>query len=259
MLQDLRGTAIIPALCEWVRIGKPLEDERLVETYIPRADAQRLALALLKIPWHPEGYLLGANKSDQCFQWLLESSLELYSLLVSVDAGIGSLGLSTAHRRQLSSELNSLLQRFHRSRIPLRSTCYAMFRLERTLMTISHTNQQVNEMIGTITITNPEFLRLMVRTARRSQQAPDAEVRIDMRSGMLQVPAEFGVILEFPLEIQELYPQNATSDEVIPVRYSLVLIVALRACLRSDMLRNCFDSHPLLRQVSGLEDVIQIS
>ena len=258
-LQYLRGTAIIPASCDWVRVGKPLEDERLVETYIPRADAQRLALALLKLPWHPESYLLGADKSDQCLQLLLGCSSHLPDLMAYTQERIEYLGLAASDKRQLLSAIDFLLPRFEGSTMPLRATLYEMFKLENILKTISHTNQQVNELIGVTTITSPEFLSLMRQSSLRSREALDAAFKIDMRSGILQVPADSGSSQQFHLNVTELYSTRLTSDEVISVKCSLVLIAILRTCLRSAMLDYCFSSIPLIGQVLGLEDVIQIS
>ena len=264
-LQSFKDRTYLPASCDWVRLGKPpelyttFEAERPSESYIVRADAQLMALALLQLPWHPESYLLGADKSDQCLQLLLGSSSQLPALMVYTQEGIEHLGLAASEKRQLSNAIESLLRRFEKSTIPLRATSYEMFKLEGILKTISHTNQQVNEMIGVITITNPEFLSLMRQSARRFREAVDAAIKIDMRSGTLQVPAAFGIIQEFPLNVIDLYPTRPASDEVISVKYSSVLIVTLRACLRSAMLRDCFSSIPLIGQVLGLEDVIRIS
>ena len=264
-LQSFKDRTYLPASCDWVRLGKPQdlyatsEAERPEESYIVRADAQLMALALLQLPWHPESYLLGADKSDQCLHLLLGCSSQLQALMSYTQKGIEYLGLAVPDRRKLSSAIESLFRQFNKSTKPLRATYYEMFKLENILKTISHTNQQVNEMIGITTMTNPEFLDLMRQSARRFREAVDAAIKIDMRSGIIQVPVAFGIIQEFPLNVTELYPTRAASDEVVSVKYSLVLIVTLRACLRSAMLGDCFSSIPLIHEVLGLEDVIWIS
>lgn len=108
-------------------------------------------------------------------------------------------------------------------------------------------------------ITNREFMSLVRQSARRFDQAPNAAIEVDMRSGVLEIPSAFGILQEFPLSITELYPDRTFTDEVISVSYSAVLISTLRACLRSAMLRDCFSSNPLITKVLDFDSTVYVS
>lgn len=264
-LRQLKDLTYLPASSEWIRLGETpdlndsLENTPTPEIYVIRADAQRMALALLQLPWHPEGYLLGAEKRDDCLQLLLMCSTQLMALMGYAQRGIEQLGLTSPKKKELYDAIESLYRRIEKSSSMSRATLHEMLKLDNILIDLGHTNEQLNEMIGIMMITNREFMHLVRQSARRFDQAPDVAVTVDMRSGVLKIPSVFGILQEFPLNITELYPGRIFTDEVMPVRYSVVLIVTLRACLRSTMLRDCFSSNPLITRVLGFESTVYVS
>ena len=67
LLEDFKmhvGTTFIDPSCDWIRIPQ-FDDwsDRLSNVFIWRTDAQKVAFALLKLPWHPQGYLIGGGSS----------------------------------------------------------------------------------------------------------------------------------------------------------------------------------------------------
>lgn len=261
-LENFKNMTYIPASSEWVRLPD-LNDSSgripLSEVYLARADAQRMALALLQLPWHPEGYLLGAEKSDNCLRLLLMCSTQLRALMTYAQNGIDQLDLTAPNKRTLHDAIESLHRRFEKSSLISRATLHEMLKLEKIVINLGHKNEQVNEMIGIMMMTNLEFMDLVRQSARRFNQAPAATTNADMRSGVLKIPSAFGIVQEFPLSITELYPRGTFTDDLIPIRYSAVLISSLRACLRSAMLRDCFSSNPLIEKVLGFQSTIHVS
>lgn len=262
VLENCKDMTYIPASSEWVRLpdlNNSSDHIQLSEVYLARADAQRMALALLQLPWHPEGYLLGAEKSDNCLQLLLMCSTQLPALMSYAQNGIDQLDLTAPEKKTLHDAIQSLHRRFDKSSLISRATLHEMLKLEKIVINLSHKNEQVNEMIGIMMITNSEFMNLVRQSARRFDQAPPATINADMRSGVLKIPSAFGILQEFPLSITELYPRGTFTDDLIPIRYSAVLISSLRACLRSAMLRDCFSSNPLIEKVLGFQSTIHVS
>lgn len=262
-LEKIKNMTYLPASSEWVRLGEAsdlkdsLDNSQAPEVYVVRGDAQRMALALLQLPWHPEGYLLGADKSDDCLRLLLMCSTHLTTLMGHSQRGIDHIDLTAPEKKELVGSIESLYRRFERS--SLRPILHEMLKLDKILIKLSHKNVQVNEMIGIMMITNREFMSLVRQSARRFDQAPNATIKVDMRSGVLKTPSAFGILQEFPLSITELYPGRTLTDEVISVSYSAVLISTLRACLRSTMLRDCFSSNPLITKVLDFDSTVYVS
>jgi hypothetical protein len=63
-----KGNTYVPADSPWIRLE--YEGQGHNDTYIARSDAQKLALALLVLPCHPEGYLVGGSRNGVGMQLL---------------------------------------------------------------------------------------------------------------------------------------------------------------------------------------------
>jgi len=100
-LQRLSDHTFVPAAAPWVRLDVPsyAQNNSRKEYYIRRVDAQRIALSLLNIPWHPEGYLLPGvvNKHSRAkvVYRLGSISGRTRPFLIRLRAGVSALDLSS--------------------------------------------------------------------------------------------------------------------------------------------------------------------
>ena len=264
-LEELVGQSFVPAASQWVRLEdtrnstRSWDARKSTEKYVMRSDAQLMALALFRLPWHPEGYILGADKRDHSFQLLRGCSKYFRPTLTHMVDRIDHLGLASAQVVELKKLATYLSRRFNESKAPQRAKIHQMFQLERLLRAIGHHIERVNELIGVMMITNSEFINLVRESAERFDQAPATSVEASLRSGAIKVPGAFGILLEFPVSIDEIYAGETPLDQVVMVPFPMVLIASLRACLKSAMLGDCFESEPLLGQVLGWNDVVYLS
>lgn len=85
------GNTYVPADSPWIRLEYKGQGHN--DTYIARSDAQKLALALLVLPWHPEGYLVGGNRNGAGMQLLTRSAKRLMPIMTRVRDNLSFLTL----------------------------------------------------------------------------------------------------------------------------------------------------------------------
>jgi hypothetical protein len=77
---------------------------------------------------------------------------------------------------------------------------------------------------------------------------------------MVRMLALFGVVQQFPFDMDSIIDEQLPLDQrlEIEVPYNHLLLIVLKATVRSAVLMTSLDSFPLLEQVSNLPDVVNM-
>ena len=109
-------------------------------------------------------------------------------------------------------------------------------------------------MVGVLTITNDESYSLLYQSARYLDVSSYSHTEFDLRAGTIKVPSAFGVMQTFEVDLH-IFPRGRTRNrEDVTVKHSVILISALRACVRSHMLANCIHARPLMRVLDKYDE-----
>lgn len=142
--------------------------------------------------------------------------------------GVQTLGLDANERKNCLDAAGSVLKR---------STSISnLCTLDHALESLQHEIPEINLMVGVLTITNDESYSLLYQSARYLDVSSYSHTEFDLRAGTIKVPSAFGVIPTFEVDLH-IFPQGRTRNrEDVTVKQSVILISALRACVRSHML-----------------------
>lgn len=264
-IHDVRERTYVPATCKWIRLqaqARANADSSIAkdnQIYLLRHDAQLMALALMRLPWHRESYLLGAKKGDLCLDLLGQCAQQLPSLVSYASQAVDQFGLSDLKTRKLAKSFNLLQRRWNMTRLDLRKEAYEMYDLDRLLDDASRDHSVVTEMIAIMAITNEEFRSLVRASGRNLGSAIHAPIMLNMRTGILKIPVAFGMVQDFVVDIRELFPElGVPHDENVQISYMTVFIAAVRACLRSTMLLDCFSGRYLINRMMQVGDTVLV-
>ncbi|KAK5630072.1 hypothetical protein RRF57_005787 [Xylaria bambusicola] len=246
----------IPADFPWVRLETTFRRDSLY-LYIKRVDAQRMALALLSLPWHIESYLISRDESSICFRLLTSVSNNLQSLVSRVHRGIEYLSLGPNDKDDLREAMLSVLSNLSYYQIG-RSLSHSLYKLDQVLEKINPGDRRISEMVGVLVLTGLEFTTLIRQFVRRLDRTANITIPVDCTMGAIKVPTAFGPVQEFIVNRNELWP-NEVPKGILNETYTSILLASLRACLRSKMLRTGFDSKPLLSHVAGFQGPLYLS
>ncbi|KAI0555588.1 hypothetical protein F4679DRAFT_176445 [Xylaria curta] len=255
-IETFADITFVPATFPWVRLETTSRNDSLF-LYIKRLDAQRMALALLSLPWHIESYLISRDESSICFRLLTSVSSNLLSLVSRVHNGIEYLGLKENNKQALREALLSVLSNLSSHKTG-RTLSHSFHKLDRVLDKINPGNRRISEMVGILMLTNLEFATLIRQSVRRLDRTTNVTVPVDCTRGVIQVPTAFGPVQEFVVDREELWP-NETPNGVLQETYTCILLASVQACLRSKMLQTSFDGRPLLKHIAGLKDQVFLS
>ncbi|KAI1808570.1 hypothetical protein F4811DRAFT_548575 [Daldinia bambusicola] len=255
VVDHLQRFTYVPASSDWVRV---FDSEP--EIYMHRKEAQELALALLKLPCHPEGYLLGGvSRKGVAMMLLTYSAGYLVSMMVRLEQKIDILNFSQQDKQKLNRVLEPALQLLGKANISQRAF-RAIYDLDIVLGELGNQDGQniVDSVVGILAITNPEFLRLVHQSLRNISESTSSTVRLDMWSKTLKVPSSFGVFESFIVDWDLLSPNDPRTHETVEISHTVIVLATIRAILRCKMLSICFDADPLISVVGEWEDVIHI-
>ncbi|VUC27046.1 unnamed protein product [Clonostachys rosea] len=245
-LQSQRHQTFISPFFDWVRLpSKSRQDPQPRGTFFWRVDAQKLALALLSIPWHPQGYLIGGKSSGYCFQLLESSACDFLYLLIRIQENVANINVDLNTKAEIKKSLALVEKMVRREQSSAMLLDFSDFcQLNDLLIAAGHTNLKINDMIGVLMITNEEFASYSIV----------GSVTIEMRTGYVKVPLPFGGMQDYPIDMNELYEGWKSADQTIVVDYTIVILACLRASMRSYLLNIRHDGHPLARAVLELND-----
>ena len=251
------GMTYIPAEHEWVCLQ---EDSRNPRLYINRADAQVMAHSLLDIPWHPESYLLGAPFYAIGTRLLTFSASRLVLIASRVSEGIDKLGLGDSEESRLREALEPAIRRLDKQAPPDRTTTALCYRLDLILNELGQRGERriIDTMIGILMITNQEYQELFYQSLRHLQQTTTSTIQVDMRAGTIKIPSAFGVLQTFILDLDRVIRGQTRSHDSVNVPYSATVLASLRGCLRSQMLRDCFNADPLMGLIQNCGDIVHL-
>ena len=254
-LEAYKRRTYVPAETPWVRLSS--EESRQEETFIARADAQEMAHSLLQILWHPESYLLGFSRRAIGMRLLTSSASRFRRNAERICVGIDKIGLGNSEQTRLLGALRPAILKAEKATVD-RSCTASMYRLDQVLGELGQRDDKliINQMVGILMLTNEEFQELLYQSLRHLQETSLSVVQVDLRAGTIKIPSAFGFMQTFVLDLDRMYPSQARSHDTQSVPYSAVVLAALKGCLRSYMLRQCFNSGPLLRMVDQCSDVV---
>jgi len=244
-LRSLSGMTYVPATAPWVRVVLEINiDHGYIEndgvhTFLNRSCAQRLAYALLQMPWHPEGYLIAELRNGSIpLTMLLRVADRAIRFLVRLKEGIQSLRLNSMQTPQFLAASDVALQEF--------SVTASLCKLDDFLETLQQTTPQISHMIGVLVLTNEEFEMIVYQSARYlDASSQNSEVTCNLRNGTLVVPSVFGVTQTFEVDMTIFGSDNSQAQQDVTIKHPVILLAALKAYLRSLMLSNCIDAGPV--------------
>lgn len=266
-LRRLSEHTFVPAAAPWVRLEAPpyAQSKARTEYFIRRVDAQRIALSLLNIPWHPEGYLIPGVADEhsraKVTHLLCSISERTRPFLIRLQEGVAALDLSSRDAQTFLKFSEPVVKRAASSPTR-RSLLEALFLFDNVVEKLQHERIEVQQMVGILMLTNEEFTDLVYQSARHMTAPSKAPIEFDLRAGTLTIPSTFGTIQTFELDMDVLQKQQLQlgAQGNISVKHSDVLKAALRAYLRSLMLASCYDAEPLIDCFDSItEDVLYMA
>ena len=120
------------------------------------------------------------------------------------------------------------------------------------------TRDIINTISGVLIITNQEFEMLMYQSMRHLQRAATSNVSVSLQDGNLAVPSAFGVTQDFTVDLDGVDPDSMRDTDPVLIRYSAVILVATKACLRISKLKYSFDSRPMLSAVKFWSEAVHM-
>ena len=254
-LEAYKGMTYVPAESPWIRLSS--EEPHEEEVYIARADGQEMAHSLLLISWHPESYLLGSSRHAIGKRLLTNSASQFPRAAERISKGIHSVGLGNAEQSRLLEVLEPAIRKAQKDTVD-RTTTASMYKLDQVLGELGQRDDKsiIDRMVGMLMLTNKEFQELLYQSLRYLQETSLSVVQVDLRAATIKIPSAFGFMQTFVLDLDRMYPSQDRSHDTQSVPYSAVVLAALKGCLRSYMLRQCFDSRPLLKMIDQCSDVV---
>ncbi|KAL2209806.1 hypothetical protein CC79DRAFT_462056 [Sarocladium strictum] len=254
----LKGRTNVPSSSDWVRVEHNIDaDEPAMESYIERIAAQRLSLGVLKMAWHPAGYLLGQWGRRGPGMAIFEAAAQrlpyfAYHLSNSLERLIPD--------KQRNSKLLGILK-IHAA-LPLKSKearlYNAAYKLELALADLGNRGERayIDDLVGILAITNIEFRELVYDSLRSVREmTPSTAIQIEMPSATLKLPKAFGVMQYFFTDWQAMFPDEERQHETIDVSYADVVLATVRALVKCELLRSCPDANPLVVALMRMGDV----
>ena len=256
-IENFYGSTWVPADEPWVRI-----DTGSAWEYISRPDAQKLAFSILNLTWHPDSYLLGGNRDSAYVHLLTSPAKRLWPMLARLQSGMRYLSLGDQDRQKCLSVLGPVSSRLEKESIPpppKKSLLEALYNLDLVLDELGGDTQEgktVSFVAGILMITNLNFQDLLHDSIRNLREITQSNIQLNLRSTTLKVPSSFGIMQHFPVDMDQILPDEPRRHETIAVTHTAVILAALRGAVRCAMVLTCYDADPLLSLVGDFEDVV---
>jgi hypothetical protein len=127
------------------------------EIFLERVSAQKLALALLNLHWHPESYLIGRDKRGPVSILLTNPSQRLSRLMSRTIDKVHYLGLNQEDTNILRDDINSAYRPIEKSYSSYKRKAFAsMYQLHQNLERLTSQPDQVmvKHAIGVLCLIN---------------------------------------------------------------------------------------------------------
>lgn len=251
-LSKFEGSTYVPADDAWVRV--------VDGTYIPRVDAQRMALALLRLPWVSQGYLIGGDGYGVATDLFTAASNRLRPMMVRLQEKVSLLDVTEQDKGKLSTVMEPVLRRLDRDRVDHDTQTFRkLYDLNKTLLELGSPENQVvaDEVVAILSITNEEFRDIVHQSIRNLSESTAVTVDLDLRPMTLKVPSVFGVRQSFHVDWDIITETTSGTrpHETIPVKHTAIVLASMRSLVLCMMLRTCSDAGPLLQLVEECGDM----
>jgi hypothetical protein len=253
LLQDAKRT-FIPCHHNWVRLGPPVpEGSPFSAFFLRRSDAQLLARVMLQLPICPQGYLVHVSPGSACRDMLAEACSLLPRMLYFLVHHFDKLE-ARMPRRQMDDDFLPTLKK-----LLLLTSNYSytrlfasvLYDLDCALVTTVDREPDVYLFIQVLAMTSPEFRDLISQSLRDLEACLDSSLSFDAAPATISTYTIMGARKVFPMDSDVLVddPRGFVRSGTIQVPYVDVLLLVLKACLRSTFLETSLDSTPLFDAV----------
>lgn len=253
-LSRFEENTYVPADHNWVRVE---------ETYIPRADAQRMAIALLDLPWSSQGYLIGGEESGVAMTMFKAAAKRLRPMMERLQEKVQLLDLTSQDKQKLSTAMDPVLRRLNRVEFSRDIQIFRkLYELNTVLLKQGSPQSQVmvDQVVAILSITNEEFREIVHASIRAIKESETTAIDFDLKTTTLKVPSAFGVKQHFQVDWDAI--SNTTSEtrphETVLVKHTAIVLASLRGLVLCMMLLACSDAEPLLELVGDCGDLIYI-
>ena len=261
LLQNDMSRTFVPCDRAWVRLVRPVSQEPTEAVFfLIRADAQRLARALLQLPICAQGYLIYNPPGSLCRRMLVECCEFLPRLLNFMLADFDELRSPGRTWDACLSHLNTLF-RLTENYSYKRTFARALYDVDCILQELTNHAPFAQLVIQVLAVTNPEFRDLISQSIRTLEACLPTSIVVDAKASTVNVGAAFGLIRKFPVDVDVLVddePEDIAGLGSIVIPYRDVLVLCLKASLRSTFLKTSLDSTPLFDWLMGGEEVLDV-
>lgn len=111
-----------------------------------------------------------------------------------------------------------------------------------------------------VTLTSPEFRDILSQSVRMLGEFINVKVHLDVDNASLNVPAMLGIIQKFPVDRGLLSETagGALPSGLLDILYTELVLLSLKATVRSAFLETSLDSTPLFERVMAMSEVIYV-
>lgn len=251
--EDAKRT-FIPCHRKWVRLGPPVpEGSSFSAFFLRRADAQLLARVMLQLPICSHGYLINIPPGSACRDMLVEACSLLPRILYFLVHYFDQLKART----KPSQLENDILPKFEKILLMTIDYSYTrlfaslVYDLDLALVTTVSLQPNVHLFVQVLVITSPEFRDLISQSLRDLEACLDSSLSFDPANANIYTYTIMGASKVFPLDLHVLLedPRAFAKSGITKISYVDVLLLVLKACLRSTFLETSLDSTPLFDAV----------
>jgi hypothetical protein len=260
LLEMDAGRTYVPSERDWVRLGPPEEHVAASRCwFLVRSDAQLLARALLQLPLCAHGFLISRPRHSACREFLVSAAPTLPRLLTNTILNMDLFGLDDRYKDDFATSMRRLLH-YIKGDKSKRTLASALYDVDTALEKLIAESDNISMILQILTITNAEFRENIGQSVRRFEECRRATITVDTAGSMVRMLAFFGVMQQFPFDMDSIVDEQLPLDQRLEVEvpYSHLLLIVLKATVRSAVLMTSLDSFPLLEQVSNLPDVVNM-
>jgi hypothetical protein len=253
-LREDAERTFIPCHRPWVRLGPPVPKESPFSAFfLDRTSAQLLARAMLQLPICSQGYLIHNPPGSASRDMLVEACnllpRTLYFLIVHFDL----IKPLIPHWELDDTILPNLVKLFRMTSdySYSRNFASALYDLDNALIETVNRDPDVHLFVQVLTVTSPEFRSLISQSLRDPEACLPGKITFDAETATIAIGTVMGAVKRLPIDLDVLLdnPQRFVRSEVTELRYVEVLLLLLKACLRSTFLKTSLDSTPLFDDV----------
>jgi hypothetical protein len=254
------GRTYVPSERDWMRLGssKGFKGPSWY-WFLVRSDAQLLARALLQLPLCAHGHLISRPSDSACREFLIGAAPALPRLLTNTIMNLDLFDVDDRYKDDFATSMRRLLH-YIKGDKSKRTLASALYDVDTILGKLIPESDNISMILQILTLTNAESRENIGQSVRRFEECRRATITVDTVGSMVRMLAFFGVVQQFPFDMDSIVDEQLPLDQRLEVEvpYSHLLLIVLKATVRSAVLMTSLDSFPLLEQVSNLPDVVNM-